>query len=95
MRRALSLNTRTIQKLFGKYASSKRTAKEGIAELRKPDGELTQNKMEKLQNLTIFTSVFTQKGGNIPNYIPFTPNISEPMADLVITEENVVSKLSK
>ena len=77
-----------------KCVSSKRTVKEGIAQLREPEGELIWNDMENVTEYCFSQCVYQEKG-NIPTNILFTPNISEPMANFVITKQNVASKLSK
>ncbi len=70
--------------------------RECISQLKKLSLELTENDAEKVTELNNFLSrVFTIEKDftAVPDTV--TPDIQEPMADLIVTREQVKIKLSK
>ena len=65
-------NVKENPKAFWKYAKSKTQTRTGIADLRKPDGELTCTEEEKAEILNeFFSQVFTKENTNsIPTLTP-------------------------
>ena len=94
----LTTEIKTNSKAFWKYVRSKTKVKENISDLKKPDGTLTQNDTEKVLELNnFFTSVFVKEDSEDPSKIPklIGPRTNQRMKDIKISNETVMSKLSK
>ena len=90
----LSRETKNNPKAFYKYVNSKLKTRAGVANLVTPEGTASSD-TEKAQALnTFFVSVFTQETPDIPDFQP-SKKIAHPMADPIITAQEVVKKLSK
>ena len=83
---------KTNPKSFFKYVNSKIKCKVNISNLKKDDGTLTENDLEKANVLkTFFTSVFTHEpDGPLPDFEPKTDRI---LSNLTVTQDQMLKKL--
>ena len=83
---------KTNPKLFYQYVSSKTKPRDHISNLKKPDGTLTENDLEKAEVLkTFFHSVFTNdKDDNLPD---FNSRTNKSLSFLTVTEPQMVKAL--
>ena len=92
--KSIAKNIKSDPKRFYSYVSTKTKPKVKIADLQKEDGTLTQSVKEKAEVLnTFFSNVFTNEDTTcIPH---FENRTNEKLTDIVITETDIVNKLSK
>ena len=89
---SLAKSIKTNPKAFYDYISSMSKRKDGVANLSKPGGSLTESDMEKAEVLnTFFSSVFTREDtDNIPSF----PSRSDAtITTITVTEEDIKKKL--
>ena len=89
----IASNAKSNPKSFFKYVSSKTKNKVNISNLKKKDGSLTENNLEKADVLkTFFTSVFTKEpDGPLPHLQKKTDLILD---NITITQDQMFRKLS-
>ncbi len=92
--KAIASNVKTNPKLFWNYVNSKLKSRQPISDLKKDNGELTVNDVEKAQVLnTFFASVFTDE--DLTN-IPDPGNHSNSILDNIdISEDDIRKRLLK
>ena len=89
----LAKKVKTNPKAFYAYVSSKQKPKDGVANLLKPDGSLTENDMEKADVLNaFFSSVFTRE--DLDNIPPFPSRCSNVISRIEISEDDMCKKLA-
>ncbi len=93
----LATECKTKPKAFWKYVQSKRKVKEGGSQLRKGNGLLAKNELEKVEELNRFFSCVFVEENVVPEDLPLPElaNVRHPMGPLMIIESEVESKLNK
>lgn len=87
-------NIKSNPKAFYSYVSSRSKPKEGVSNLTKSDGSLTNTDREKAEILnSFFSSVFTKEDTtNVPS---FPLRTDATLTDIVISEETIRKELNK
>lgn len=89
----LAKNIKTDPKAFYAYVASKQKPKDGVANLSKNDGSLTENDMEKAEVLNaFFSSVFTKE--DLDNIPTFPTRCSNVLSHVTVSEEVMAKKLA-
>ena len=90
----IAQNIKNNPKLFFRYVNSKIKSKEGVSNLKKNDGNLTENDQEKTEVLNnFFQSVYTQEDKtNIPKFENKTDKI---LSSIEVTQQDIQNALQK
>ena len=90
--RSIAQSMKKNPKLFFRYVNSKIKSREGVSNLRKDDGNLTENDKEKTEVLNnFFQSVFTSEDkSNIPKFESKTNNL---LSIIKVTENDIFNSL--
>ena len=90
--RSIAQSMKKNPKLFFRYVNSKIKSREGVSNLRKDDGNLTENDKEKTEVLNnFFQSVFTSEDkSNIPKFESKTNNL---LSSIKVTENDIFNSL--
>jgi hypothetical protein len=87
---AVAEGSKTNPKLFWNYVNSKTKIKQGVCDLEKENGTLTEGDREKANTLnSFFTSVFTKEDQTMPDVTQINTASQEPVK---ITEDIVLKK---
>ena len=89
----LAKEVKTNPRAFYKYANSKLKTRTSVADLEINQGRATTNQMKAEELNRFFSSVFTKEDKDTVPQINRSEKVTNPMPDLLITEEMVKMKL--
>ena len=89
----LAKEVKTNPRAFYKYANSKLKTRTSVADLEIKQGRATTNRMKADELNRFFSSVFTKEDKDTVPQINRSEKVTNPMPDLLITEEMVKMKL--
>ena len=89
----LAKEVKTNPRAFYKYANSKVKTRTSVADLEINQGRATTNQMKAEELNRFFSSVFTKEDKDTVPQINRSEKVTNPMPDLLITEEMVKMKL--